>query len=207
VQTLQRALETANVRAEHITSSPCGMPPALHTCGMPPASEPAFLFINLQRLFTAALPACSFSNGYALRPQTLLRSLPGAQLPHLLFYGPPGTGKTSTALAIARQLFGRAPAAFCDGPLWRRHQSLRASLNTVCVCVSVHITLHGKSSPVNAVSARRAGQVAAGRAGLGEACCVLGPRACYQPTRLSCWQLASTAYGWMSTRLPLSLRL
>lgn len=109
VQTLQRALETANVRAEHITSSPCGMPPALHTCGMPPASEPAFLFINLQRLFTAALPACSFSNGYALRPQTLLRSLPGAQLPHLLFYGPPGTGKTSTALAIARQLFGRAP--------------------------------------------------------------------------------------------------
>ena len=28
------------------------------------------------------------------------------QLPHLLFYGPPGTGKTSTALAIARQLFG-----------------------------------------------------------------------------------------------------
>lgn len=29
-----------------------------------------------------------------------------AQLPHLLFYGPPGTGKTSTALAIARQLYG-----------------------------------------------------------------------------------------------------
>ena len=28
------------------------------------------------------------------------------QLPHLLFYGPPGTGKTSTALAIARQLYG-----------------------------------------------------------------------------------------------------
>ena len=29
-----------------------------------------------------------------------------SQLPHLLFYGPPGTGKTSTALAIARQLYG-----------------------------------------------------------------------------------------------------
>jgi len=28
------------------------------------------------------------------------------QLPHLLFYGPPGTGKTSTALAVARQLYG-----------------------------------------------------------------------------------------------------
>jgi len=28
------------------------------------------------------------------------------QLPHLLFYGPPGTGKTSTALAIARRVYG-----------------------------------------------------------------------------------------------------
>ncbi|KAK9814340.1 hypothetical protein WJX72_004141 [[Myrmecia] bisecta] len=38
--------------------------------------------------------------------QTLQRALESANLPHLLFYGPPGTGKTSTALAIARQLFG-----------------------------------------------------------------------------------------------------
>ncbi len=37
---------------------------------------------------------------------TLQRALQSANLPHLLFYGPPGTGKTSTALAIARQLFG-----------------------------------------------------------------------------------------------------
>lgn len=29
-------------------------------------------------------------------------------LPHLLFYGPPGTGKTSTILAIARQIYGKA---------------------------------------------------------------------------------------------------
>nr|KYP69951.1 Replication factor C subunit 4 [Cajanus cajan] len=28
------------------------------------------------------------------------------QCPHMLFYGPPGTGKTTTALAIAHQLFG-----------------------------------------------------------------------------------------------------
>ncbi len=35
-----------------------------------------------------------------------LIALPHAQLPHLLFYGPPGTGKTSTALAMARQLYG-----------------------------------------------------------------------------------------------------
>ncbi|EFJ51923.1 DNA replication factor C complex subunit 4 [Volvox carteri f. nagariensis] len=37
---------------------------------------------------------------------TLTRALETANLPHLLFYGPPGTGKTSTALAIARQLYG-----------------------------------------------------------------------------------------------------
>ena len=30
----------------------------------------------------------------------------GLQCPHMLFYGPPGTGKTTTALAIAHQLFG-----------------------------------------------------------------------------------------------------
>lgn len=30
------------------------------------------------------------------------------QLPHLLFYGPPGTGKTSTALALAARLYGKA---------------------------------------------------------------------------------------------------
>eukprot|EP00891_Asterochloris_glomerata_P008841 jgi/Astpho2/8841/fgenesh1_pm.00129_%23_10_t len=38
--------------------------------------------------------------------QTLQKAMQTANLPHLLFYGPPGTGKTSTALAVARQLFG-----------------------------------------------------------------------------------------------------
>ncbi|GAY52121.1 hypothetical protein CUMW_139500 [Citrus unshiu] len=36
-------------------------------------------------------------------PQTLSRT---SHCPHMLFYGPPGTGKTTTALAIAHQLFG-----------------------------------------------------------------------------------------------------
>jgi hypothetical protein len=35
------------------------------------------------------------------------------QLPHMLFYGPPGTGKTTTALAIAFQLYGYFLAGPC----------------------------------------------------------------------------------------------
>ncbi|BBM98161.1 replication factor C subunit 2/4 [Marchantia polymorpha subsp. ruderalis] len=38
--------------------------------------------------------------------RTLTNTLETGNLPHLLFYGPPGTGKTSTALALAHQLFG-----------------------------------------------------------------------------------------------------
>ena len=30
------------------------------------------------------------------------------KLPHLLFYGPPGTGKTTTALAMAKKMFGES---------------------------------------------------------------------------------------------------
>ena len=37
---------------------------------------------------------------------TLLSAIQQKSLPHLLFYGPPGTGKTSTALALARALYG-----------------------------------------------------------------------------------------------------
>ena len=36
----------------------------------------------------------------------LRRSMDTGNLPHLLFYGGPGTGKTTTALAIARQMYG-----------------------------------------------------------------------------------------------------
>lgn len=38
--------------------------------------------------------------------RALTNTLDTGNLPHLLFYGPPGTGKTTTALAIAHQLFG-----------------------------------------------------------------------------------------------------
>lgn len=36
----------------------------------------------------------------------LQRSMATGNLPHLLFYGGPGTGKTTTALAMARQMYG-----------------------------------------------------------------------------------------------------
>ncbi|XP_047166332.1 replication factor C subunit 4-like [Vigna umbellata] len=38
--------------------------------------------------------------------RVLTNTLETGCCPHMLFYGPPGTGKTTTALAIARQLFG-----------------------------------------------------------------------------------------------------
>ncbi|KAI0519717.1 hypothetical protein KFK09_007176 [Dendrobium nobile] len=38
--------------------------------------------------------------------RVLANTLETANCPHMLFYGPPGTGKTTTALAIAHQLFG-----------------------------------------------------------------------------------------------------
>ncbi|CAL5218787.1 g509 [Coccomyxa viridis] len=38
--------------------------------------------------------------------RALQKAMQSSNLPHLLFYGPPGTGKTSTALALARQLYG-----------------------------------------------------------------------------------------------------
>lgn len=38
--------------------------------------------------------------------RVLTNTLETANCPHMLFYGPPGTGKTTTALAIAHQLYG-----------------------------------------------------------------------------------------------------
>ncbi|PON47370.1 Replication factor C subunit [Parasponia andersonii] len=38
--------------------------------------------------------------------RVLTNTLETANCPHMLFYGPPGTGKTTTALAVAHQLFG-----------------------------------------------------------------------------------------------------
>ena len=37
---------------------------------------------------------------------TLKKLMFGNRLPHLLLYGPAGTGKTSTAIALAKQLYG-----------------------------------------------------------------------------------------------------
>ena len=78
MQTLRRALETANVRS--------GIRQPAHDC------------CTLKALHCGVWLALLH-----LQADGCLRAM---QLPHLLFYGPPGTGKTSTALAIARQLYG-----------------------------------------------------------------------------------------------------
>jgi replication-associated recombination protein RarA len=41
-----------------------------------------------------------------VRARAVTRLISAGRLPHLLLYGPPGTGKTSTALALAKQLYG-----------------------------------------------------------------------------------------------------
>ena len=38
--------------------------------------------------------------------KTLKKAIEQGSIPHLLFYGPPGTGKTTTALALARSIYG-----------------------------------------------------------------------------------------------------
>lgn len=38
--------------------------------------------------------------------RTVRRFVKEGKLPHMLFYGPPGTGKTSTAVALANDIFG-----------------------------------------------------------------------------------------------------
>lgn len=77
---------------------------------------------------------CSFGNAHADRElcqclsqvahqeevvNILRKALETANLPHLLFYGPPGTGKTTTALAMARQLYGCASAR--DQPIGKTY--------------------------------------------------------------------------------------
>ena len=37
---------------------------------------------------------------------TLKTAISQGSIPHLMFYGPPGSGKTTTALAMARELYG-----------------------------------------------------------------------------------------------------
>lgn len=55
---------------------------------------------------SSSYSCCSFYPNSLI--QSIAASICALQCPHMLFYGPPGTGKTTTALAIAHQLFGYA---------------------------------------------------------------------------------------------------
>jgi Cdc6-like AAA superfamily ATPase len=106
VNTLTRALETANV------SSSRGMGWkrwGARWCTGPCRHHLAAALLGAQRASLLATTAARPHDRTTASPHTPPPPTPPAhtlQLPHLLFYGPPGTGKTSTALAIARQLYG-----------------------------------------------------------------------------------------------------
>jgi DNA polymerase III delta prime subunit len=69
---------------------------------MPARAEPGLCFYAEPGAPLAAPPRPARARG-AVRRLTAER-----RLPHLLLYGPPGTGKTSTILAVARQIYGKA---------------------------------------------------------------------------------------------------
>lgn len=55
------------------------------------------------------------------------RFLREGKLPHLLFYGPPGTGKTSTAAALAHDVYGNE----CGGMVLELNASDERGINVV----------------------------------------------------------------------------
>lgn len=62
----------------------------------------SFLLVKLFIRWFALInrPPCPF-------PFLVDKFISQGRLPHLLFYGPPGTGKTSTAKALAHNIFGK----------------------------------------------------------------------------------------------------
>ncbi|ONK73118.1 uncharacterized protein A4U43_C04F27440 [Asparagus officinalis] len=72
--------------------------------------------------------------------RVLTNTLETANCPHMLFYGPPGTGKTTTALAIAHQLFG----------LLLLKEELHAISTVTFILMTVPITLSNEVRVSNA---------------------------------------------------------
>lgn len=95
-----KSLDDVAAHREIIDTSarPCGVAP--HTQAPAP--------LKAERLCAAPRhpppPPCKPSRA---RP-AVRRLTTENRLPHLLLYGPPGTGKTSTILAVARQMYGKA---------------------------------------------------------------------------------------------------
>ena len=116
---LTRSIESANVRAApaRVASTNNSSDAYSHAVFVLLASTPdvrsILVCLPTSKLFcrralrtTSHLPTRPASSAFDAANNRALPVRLSLQLPHLLFYGPPGTGKTSTALAIARQLYG-----------------------------------------------------------------------------------------------------
>ncbi|KAI9399322.1 hypothetical protein POPTR_002G080100v4 [Populus trichocarpa] len=95
--------EEPNKPASHSTTAKTLLKAGKWNC---PCGGKAPLLQSLQPWSTKASKRCSSSRHQDEVVRVLTNTLETANCPHMLFYGPPGTGKTTTALAIAHQLYG-----------------------------------------------------------------------------------------------------
>ena len=114
VSTLLSSLQALQTRINNLNPHYFLSLVALSQLNMSPMSSDELPWVEKHR--PASLDQVEHQRQVIASLQAMTRS---GHLPHLLFYGPPGVGKTTTALAMARNLFG---------PHWRtRTRELNAS--------------------------------------------------------------------------------